>query len=169
MSDTRSPHPMLVRPPDYLTWPIADKVRNLAAALSVNKSELAVILRVRRPTIYSWLEGGEPDAANAERLNLLLRALSRASVSGTSPLNARFVRQRAEDGGPSLLELLNEEEPAFGSMVEALKTVRRLGDLADQEQAALEARLQARGFEEIDAERRREQLARNTALKPWPT
>ena len=161
---------IFVRPeiPDYLAWPIADKVRNLAAALSLNKSQLARILRVTRPTVYSWLQGQEPDTANTDRLHNFLRSLSLAAVSGTMPLNARFVRQRPETGEPSLLELLSEEEPAWDRIVEALKAVRRLGDLADQEQAALEDRLRSRGFEEPDAERRREQLAKNMALKPWP-
>lgn len=154
--------------PDYLVWPIEDKMRNLAAALSLNKSQLARILGVTRPTVYSWLQGKEPDAANTGRLHTLLRSLSLASVSGTMPLNARFVRQRPETGEPSLLELLSEEEPASDRIVEALKAVRRLGDLADQEQAALEERLRSRGFEEPDAVRRREQLAKNMALKPWP-
>ncbi len=154
--------------PDYLAWPIEDKVRNLAAALSLNKSQLARILRVTRPTVYCWLQGQEPGAANTGRLHTLLRSLSLASVSGTMPLNARFVRQCSETGEPSLLELLSEEKPAWDRIVEALKAVRRLGDMAGQEQAALEERLRSSGFEEPDAARRREQLAKNMALKPWP-
>ena len=44
------------------TLPIADQVRELQTALSVNKSELARILRVSRPTVYDWLGGGQPNA-----------------------------------------------------------------------------------------------------------
>lgn len=159
---------VLTEIPDYLAWPIADKVRNLAAALSLNKSQLARILRVTRPTVCSWLQGQEPGAANTGRLHALLRSLSLGSVSGAMPLNARFVRQRSETGEPSLLESLSEEEPAWDRIVEALKAVRRLGNLADQEYAALEERPRSRGFEEADASRRRDQLAKNMALKPWP-
>ena len=42
--------------------PIARQVRELQAALSVNESELARILRVSRPTVYDWLDGDEPTA-----------------------------------------------------------------------------------------------------------
>ena len=50
------------------TLPIARQVRELQAALSVNKSEVARILRVSRPTVYDWLEGGEPNAGNRVRI-----------------------------------------------------------------------------------------------------
>ena len=40
--------------------PVAGQVRELRAALSVNKSELAKILRVSRPTVYAWLDGKKP-------------------------------------------------------------------------------------------------------------
>ena len=46
----------------FSTLPIARQVRGVQAALSVNKSELARILRVSRPTVYDWLDGGEPNA-----------------------------------------------------------------------------------------------------------
>ena len=43
---------------NIFTLPVARQVRELQAALSVNKSELARILRVTRPTVYDWLDGG---------------------------------------------------------------------------------------------------------------
>ena len=49
------------------TLPIGRQVRELQAALSVNKSDLARILRVSRPTVYDWLDGGEANADNRSR------------------------------------------------------------------------------------------------------
>ena len=54
------------------TLPIARQVRELQAALSINKSELARILRVSRPTVYDWLDGGEPNADNRLRIRTLV-------------------------------------------------------------------------------------------------
>ena len=60
----------------------AERIQELQAALSLNKSQIARVLRVTRPTLYDWLQGREPNAANAERLRTLLRMLARAGVSG---------------------------------------------------------------------------------------
>ena len=46
--------------------PVAEQVQELLAALSLNKSQLAQILRVTRPTIYEWLRGNRPNAANTK-------------------------------------------------------------------------------------------------------
>ena len=54
------------------TLPIGRQVRELQTALSINKSELARILRVSRPTVYDWLDGGEPNADNRSRIRKLL-------------------------------------------------------------------------------------------------
>ena len=89
--------------------PIAWQVRELQAPLSVNKSELARILRVSRPTVYDWLDGGEPNAGNRGRIWRLLRLVAEARVSAGNPLFPRFVRSALEPGDRSLLELLGEE------------------------------------------------------------
>ena len=53
---------------------VADQVRELQTALSLNKSELARILRVSRPTVYDWLDDGQPNAENLSRIGTLLRS-----------------------------------------------------------------------------------------------
>lgn len=50
------------------TLPVADQVRELQTTLSVNKSELARILRVSRPTVYDWLADGQPNPGNVFRI-----------------------------------------------------------------------------------------------------
>ena len=63
------------------TLPVADQVRELQTALSVNKSELALILRVSRPTVYDWLDDGQPNADNRARIRTLLRLLWESGVT----------------------------------------------------------------------------------------
>ena len=52
--------------------PVGDQLKELRAALSLNKSQLARILCVTRPTLYEWYEGKEPNATNSERIRNLL-------------------------------------------------------------------------------------------------
>jgi transcriptional regulator with XRE-family HTH domain len=106
---------------------IEEQMQELLAALSLNKTELAKILRVTRPTMCEWFRGKAPNLANAERLRALLAVLSRASVSGANPLNARFVRQPIELGAPSLIDLLSEK---YLNEERVLHTIQRVQGLA---------------------------------------
>jgi DNA-binding transcriptional regulator YiaG len=63
---------------EVLTLPVADQAREVLAALSLNKSQLAEVLCVSRPTVYDWFDGKEPNASNSDRLIILLRLLARA-------------------------------------------------------------------------------------------
>ena len=148
--------------------PVAEQVQELLAALSLNKSQLARILHVARPTIYEWLRGSKPNVANTKRLHTVLHILERASVSSLAPLNARFVRQPAEFGAPSLIDLLGEEQINEDHLIQAIKQVQRLGDMAFLKRARREDRLRRLGFEEPDQEQRKKQLANNVALRDWP-
>ena len=153
---------------DVLKLSVVEQIHELQAALSLNKSQLARILRVSRPALYDWLRGREPNAANAERLHILLRCLTQAEVSGACPLNTRFVRQPADLGGPALLDLLSEERIDEDCVVNAIEEAQALGDAATQRRVAREERLRNLGFEDPGREQRREQLARNMALRDWP-
>ena len=108
--------------------PIAWQVRELQAALSVNKSELARILRVSRPTVYDWLDGGEPNADNRFRIRTLLRLVSESRVSAGNPVLPRFVRSALEPGDRSLLELLGEEAIDEVTAKDVIRRVKALGD-----------------------------------------
>lgn len=113
-----------------IALPVARQMQELLAALSINKSQLSEILRVTRPTMYDWFQGREPNAANADRLHALLRVLTRASVSGAKPLNARFVRKPMELDAPSIIELLAAENLDEHRIVQALEQARDLGEMA---------------------------------------
>lgn len=150
------------------TLPIARQVRELQAALSINKSELARILGVSRPTVYDWLDGGEPNADNRSRIRMLLGLLSESQVSSNNPLFPRFVRSRLEPGNQILLKLLSEDTIDEATAKNLIQKAKALGDEIDAQREEREARLRDAGFEEPDAEQRKANLARNVALLAWP-
>jgi transcriptional regulator with XRE-family HTH domain len=153
---------------DVLTLSVADQAGELLAALSLNKSQLADVLGVSRPTLYDWLDGKEPNPANAERIASLLRLLARAGVTASAPLNARFVRQPPNEDGPSLLEVLSAEQLDEDHITALLRATRELGDKAESRRRSRENRLRALGYDEPADEQRKEQLARNVAMREWP-
>ena len=150
------------------TLPIARQVRELQAALSINKSDLARILRVSRPTVYDWLDGGEANADNRSRIRTLLRLLSESRVSANDPLFPRFVRSGLEAGDRSLLELLGEEAIDEVTAKDVIRAAKALGDAMDAQREEREARLREAGFEEVDDEQRKANHATNVALIEWP-
>ena len=147
---------------------VPEEMQELQAALSLNKSQLIRVLRVSRPDLYDWFRGKDPNPANAGRLHALLRCLARARVSGTSPLNARFVRGPTDLDGPALLDLLSEQRIEEDRVVGAIEQARTLGDTANRKRADREERLRGLGFEDPGPEQRREQLAKNMTLRDWP-
>lgn len=151
-----------------LSLPVMEQMQELQAALALNKSQLAQVLRVTRPTVYDWLRGKEPNEANADRLLAMLQILVRASVTGAAPLNARFVRQPMGLDEPSLLELLSEEQLEEEQIVDAISQAQSRADVASRRRTTREERLRSLGFEEPALGERREWLARSVATKDWP-
>lgn len=166
--DRRYPVKLVVHSPDILRWPVARQVQELQAALSVNKSELTRILRVTRPTVYDWLDGGEPNADNLARIGQLLRLVFRARVSSRNPLLPRLVRSPLDPGGEALLDLLGEDNIAESAIRNVIFRAKRLGDAMDAQRRQREARLRAAGFEEPDEETRARNLSANVAHMSWP-
>lgn len=147
---------------------VADQAREALASLSLNKTQLADVLGVSRPTLYDWLDGKEPNASNAQRLTALLRLLANAGVTSASPLSPRFLRQSLSEGGTPLLAALSAE-PIDEQLISSLvREAKALGDEAGSRRVSREKRLRALGFEEPSEEQRREQLARNVAMRDWP-
>lgn len=151
-----------------LALPVAAQALEVLAALSLNKSQLAEVLGVTRPTLYDWLDGKEPNAANAERLTTVLRLLGSAEVTSERPLNARFVRQALSEHPASLLDALRMEALDERLIVQLLREAKALGTQATSRRTAREDRLRGMGFEDPSDEQKREQLARNLALRDWP-
>ena len=126
----------------------AEQVRELLAALSLNKSQLASVLGISRPTLYEWLDGNEPAQANASRIDSLLRVLAAAGVASRSPLNARFVRRPIVPGMPSLLEVLQRESPNQAEIVKLINAAQAHSGAAQTRRTEREDRLRGLGFDD---------------------
>jgi DNA-binding XRE family transcriptional regulator len=151
-----------------LAMSAAEQMQEVLAALALNKSQMADVLGVTRPTLYDWLDDKEPNAANAERLSTLVRNLASSGISSTSPLNARFVRHPLEEGGRSLLEELKASPLDEQRIRRLLETARKLGEATDKRRQAREERLRGLGYEEPSDQERRERLGRTVAALDWP-
>ena len=113
------------------TLPVADQIRELQTSLSVNKSELARILRASRPTVHDWLDDGQPNPGNASRIRTLRRILRESRVTPANPLFPRFVRSALEPGGRALLDVLVEETIDEAAVRSAVGRAKALGDAFD--------------------------------------
>ena len=151
-----------------ITLAVAEQLQEILTALSINKSQLAQILQVSRPTIYDWIKGKEPNATNMERVHILLRILATSSVSRENPLNARFVRGPTDFDVPSLIDALSEDDIDEAKVLHIVEKVKVLDSSATQRKADREDRLRALGFVEVNDEQKREQISRNVMLQNWP-
>ena len=151
-----------------LALSVADQAREALAALALNKTQLASVLGVSRPTLYDWLDGKEPNAFNSQRLTTLLRLLASAGVTSANPLSPRFLRQALKEDGTPLLEALSAESIDEQLVSSLVREAKALGEQAQSRRALREDRLRALGFEAPSDEQRREQLARNVAMRDWP-
>lgn len=135
------------------------QLRWLRGTLALNKTQLADVLRISRPTLYEWLRGTEPTRGNAERLARLTRALQRAGIEPSRPLNSRFVAQRLPDQVASLLDVLCRPVLDDEAVANALTaTVRRSMD-ERAERARRERRFEDLGYEEPSEDRKARLLA----------
>src|SRR3989338_2117173 len=91
--------------PFYTPGEIVSIIR---AALSLNITEVAKALQVKRPTIYAWIsDQAEPQGHNLRRLNELLGIARHWMRLSNKPLGV-FVRQ-ADRTGHSLVDILSNE------------------------------------------------------------
>lgn len=146
----------------------ADQALEVLAALSLNKTLLADVLGVSRPTLYDWLDGKEPNDANAQRLSTLVELLANAGVTAADAISPRFVRQPLNEGEPSLLELLKADTLDKQGIASVVGAAKALEDEAQRTRQTREARLAGLGFEAPSAAQRKANLALNVALRPWP-
>ncbi len=140
---------------------------SLLDALSVNKSQLADILGITRPTLYEWLAGKEPSPDKAARIEAIARVLATAGARAGRPLNAAFVRRALPDESASLLDVLRADVIDEARAVGLVRAVVALDAAQAKEREDKERSLRSRGFEPVDASRSRDILADNLASASW--
>jgi DNA-binding transcriptional regulator YiaG len=97
----------------------------IRSSLSLQIKELAEILRVQRPTVYSWIKNEvEPSPTNRERLQHLYRIALKWKQLCNLPADS-LIRSTGADGH-SVLELLKADE------VDQVAIMKRLDGLATQ-------------------------------------
>ena len=95
----------------------SDAVATIRAALSLQVKELANVLGVSRPTIYSWMRDDEkPQPQNRNRIAYLLRFAKAWNSMSDKPVGA-LVRNQLSADGKSLVNLLAESEPDDLSLI----------------------------------------------------
>jgi 3-oxoacyl-ACP reductase-like protein len=99
-------------------------VESITTAFGLNRSQAADVLRVRRQTIYNWLNGAESEGGNLARIQAIY------DLVGSIPafVDPVMAIRKTPDGSSSLLEMLSAErldKSAILSWVETLgKPVR---------------------------------------------
>lgn len=127
----------------------SETIAYIRGALSLQLKELAEVLRVQRPTIYSWINGEvEPSAANRERMQQVYRLASEWSSRCKLPAE-RLVRASGTDGH-SVLDLLKADDINVADIVGrfeglAVERLRMKAD-ADRKRPAATAVARAHGF-----------------------
>jgi hypothetical protein len=152
----------------WLALPLHAQLAEVSAALSLNKTQLAEVLHVSRPTIYQWMDEQRTmadDRTDTTRLTTLLRLMAQVGISGTASLNARFTKVPLQIHGRGLLALLFEETWDEARVLAALTQARDLTRAAQQARADREARLKAEGFTMPTADERAANLERNLFLE----
>jgi len=152
----------------WITLPLHTQLAEVSAALSLNKTQLAEVLDVSRPTIYQWMDeqrSAAEERTDLSRLTTLLRLMAQASISSTEPLNARFTKAPLEIHGKGLLAQLFEKSWDETRVLAGLIQVRGITRAAQRERAERESRLATQGFATASAEEREANLDRTLYLE----
>ncbi|MEZ6115544.1 MAG: helix-turn-helix domain-containing protein [Pirellulaceae bacterium] len=89
----------------------SEAVATIRSTLSLQMKELANVLGVSRPTVYSWLRDEEkPQPQNRQRIARLLKFAKAWNSLSKSPIGATVRNELGEDG-KSLVDLFTESSP----------------------------------------------------------
>lgn len=111
-----------------VTADIAEVVAEIRGTLSLQIKELAEILGVERPTVYSWLRGeAKPQRSNRIRLSRVLQIALAWKRESASPIG-NAIREALDDAGCSVLDDLRSESFDTGLIVAKLHSIKQKAD-----------------------------------------
>ncbi len=114
--------------------PFSEHASLVSAALGLGKSDIARILGISRPTLYSWIKGAsEPrDSDHPERLRRLGELTAEICKESKRPLYHRFVEEPLPNQPISIFNLLLAEDWDIAELRKLLAEARRLTSERDQ-------------------------------------
>ena len=140
-----------------------EQIREILAALSLNRTQLSKILGISRSTLYDWLNGEEPNPHNEHRISRLVSLLSVLGISSNNPINQRFVPQNSCPGWGSLFVLLSDHLQSESKLIASMEEAHALS-----EQSRSRIHQHTLEFDEPTMDQKRENLNLNMSLLDWP-
>lgn len=126
--------PRFISEDNVTVIPYSEHASLVSTALGLGKSDIARILGVSRPTLYSWIKGSsEPKENNhPERLRTLGELTLVCCTETKRPLYHRFVEESLPGETDSILNLLLAEQWDLDRLQQLLMDARRLTAERDQ-------------------------------------
>lgn len=129
-TEARSPEP--AEDPAVAFSDLEEQIATLKSSLSLQVKELAQILGVERPTIYSWINGRTPPRpASREKLVALYRLAQQWNRLATSPLGSAL--HEADEEGTTLFHLLGNPRLPARRVTNRLNAIAQARKSAEQQ------------------------------------
>jgi len=119
---------------NFTVIPFSEYASLVSSALGLGKSDIARILGISRPTLYSWIKGDSEPRENdhPERLRILGELTSEICKESKRPLYHRFIEETLPHQTASILNLLLAERWDLDKLRELLSEARQLTSERDQ-------------------------------------
>lgn len=124
---------------------ISDKLVDIQATLGLSIKQVAVVMRVSRPTIYGWLEGQVPREEAITRIDAIHSLVQYwKALCSESPI--KYLAQEIENG-KSLLDLLSASRIEAPAIKQAMRVLSRklLEDALQREENSIAYRMRKLG------------------------
>lgn len=134
---------------------------NLRKYMGFNISELARILRVKRPTIYEWLAYKSPNPQNQTRLDFIYVLCQKWIEKGAGRIGRCLYRKVTQDNR-CLMDLLEDKTINETQVNDTLDMIAESFLKTISEHTEREELLKSEGFEPISKEKQRSALMKLT-------
>lgn len=142
----------------------AEQIIAIRSLLGLNVLELASILRVQRPTVYSWQSGAAtPHYDNSSRLRYIHELALRWSRMCSEPIGDS-ARKPLDDGGRTLVMLLSAETIDEPIIVHAFKCLKIKLEEESNNFIGVRERARRFGYKDRSKGRQESSLDRETLL-----